>query len=122
MLRMKEIVFLALIATAPTFASTPIAGSKTCLALTQIDSTDVLDDQTIIFKMKGRKYYKNTLPYKCSGLKFERAFSYRTSLNQLCNVDLITVLRAGGSGIDGPSCGLGIFEPYTPPARSPKTR
>jgi hypothetical protein len=120
MFRISGMIVSAVILAPSMFAAVPAAGSKTCIALTQIDSTNALDDQTIIFKMKGGKQYKNTLPYKCSGLKFENAFSYRTSLSQLCNVDIITVLRSGSRLDSGPSCGLGTFEPYTPPAKAAK--
>jgi hypothetical protein len=37
---------------------------------------------------------------------------YRTSLSQLCNVDIITVLQNVGFGfLPGASCGLGMFRP-----------
>ncbi len=94
-----------------------------CLQLSRVDSTTVLDDKTIIFKMRGGtpRYYKNTLPYKCSQLGFEKAFSYKTSTNQICNVDIITVLLNFGGGLQqGSSCGLGKFVPYTPPPRVKK--
>jgi hypothetical protein len=39
---------------------------------------------------------------------------YRTSLNQLCDLDIITVLNSLGFGfMRGPSCGLGSFQPVT---------
>jgi hypothetical protein len=39
---------------------------------------------------------------------------YKTSLNELCNVDIITVLNSVGSGfLPGISCGLGNFYPIT---------
>ncbi|WP_138379671.1 hypothetical protein [Luteithermobacter gelatinilyticus] len=82
---------------------------ENCVTLTQIDSTKVLDDQHILFEMKGRKYYLNKLPHKCSRLGFEKSFTYRLSINRLCNVDIITVIDTT-SGIVGPSCGLGKFE------------
>jgi hypothetical protein len=80
---------------------------KNCISITRIDRSDVLDDQTIIFEMKGKDYYVNRLPYRCPQLGFEERYSYATSLTQLCNTDIITVITSTGRGA---SCGLGMFE------------
>jgi len=85
--------------------------SELCLWLTRIDKSRVIDDSNILFLMKGNKAYLNHLPHKCSRLGFEKSFSYSLSVNQLCNVDLITVFDSS-SGIPGPTCGLGKFEEY----------
>ncbi len=98
----------------------PVVKTERCVSLSQIQETSVLDDQTIIFKMRGGKSYKNTLPYKCPQLGFEKAFSYKTSISQLCNVDIITVLTTTHGLDSGASCGLGLFEPYTPPPKAKK--
>lgn len=87
---------------------------KSCINRSQIRSTDVIDNQTIDFKMRNGDIYRNNLPNKCSGLAFEEAFSYRTSTNQLCNVDIIRVLdnTAGRIETRG-ACGLGKFQKIT---------
>ena len=82
-----------------------------CLQLPNIRQTEVRDDQTIDFITRGGKRYRNTLPSKCPQLGFERAFSYQTSITQLCNVDIITVIVQGGGSRLGASCGLGKFTP-----------
>ena len=42
---------------------------------------------------------------------YEERFSYRTSLNQLCSVDIVRVLHdQGGSLYEGAGCGLGKFQ------------
>jgi hypothetical protein len=83
-----------------------------CVQLTSIRSSHIVDDKTIDFEMTGRKIYRNTLPYSCPGLASEDRFAYKTSLNQLCSVDIITVLYSFGGGLSqGPSCGLGKFQP-----------
>ena len=70
------------------------------------------DDSTIDFYMRGSKIYRNTLPNSCPQLGFEEAFSYATSLSQLCSVDIITVLTARRRpACRGASCGLGQFQP-----------
>jgi hypothetical protein len=83
-----------------------------CVSLSRIRSTDVIDDSTIDFKMAGGKTYRNSLPHSCPGLKFEDRFSYKTSINQLCSVDIIRVLNDhGGHLSEGAGCGLGKFQP-----------
>lgn len=85
-----------------------------CLRLSSIDHTDVIDDQNILFYMRGKEIYRNHLPYPCSGLRIYDTFMYRTSLSQLCNVDIITVLDNIGFGFSPRnSCGLGLFYPVT---------
>lgn len=90
-----------------------------CIDLIRIDRSEVVDDQTILFHMKGGKIWKNTLPYKCPRLGFEKAFSHKTSINRLCSVDIITVLDTSAR-MPGASCGLGKFEAYTPPPKEKK--
>ena len=87
--------------------------AEDCISISRIRSTRVRDDKTIDFYMSGRKVYRNTLPQSCSGLGFERAFSYQTSLSRLCSLDIITVLRASSPVPRGASCGLGKFQPVT---------
>jgi len=85
-----------------------------CVSLSRIDHTYVLDDRNILFYMHGGKIYRNHLPYNCSGLKINDTFMYRTSLHQLCNVDIITVLDSLGFGYSPRnSCGLGLFYPVS---------
>ncbi len=83
-----------------------------CIPLSSIRNSNVRDDRTIDFEVSNRKIYRNTLPQSCPSLGFEKRFSYRTSLSQLCSVDIITVLTNNGPGLQpGASCGLGKFQP-----------
>lgn len=92
-------------------AQEPDPTMKSCVSLFRVDHTDVIDNQTILFYMKGGEIYRNSLPYDCPGLDYEDTFMYRVSLNQLCNVDVITVLQNAGFGLlPGASCGLGKFQ------------
>ncbi len=85
---------------------------ESCIRRSSIRSTDVIDDQTIDFRMNNGDIYRNTLPNKCSGLAFEEAFSYKTSTNQLCSVDIIHVLDQTAGRLDTRgACGLGKFQP-----------
>jgi len=90
-----------------------LAGEKQkCISLTRIDHTRVVDERTILFYMLGDDIYLNRLPHRCIGLRKGKTFMYKTSLNQLCNVDIITVLDDIGFGFSrGASCGLGSFQP-----------
>jgi hypothetical protein len=44
-------------------------------------------------------------------LGYQRAFSYATSISQLCSLDIITVFVQGNPSLQGASCGLGPFTP-----------
>ena len=61
--------------------------------------------------MRDGTVLKNTLPYSCPSLGLEKAFTYAPSLNQLCSVDIISVIQQGGDPRIGASCGLGTFVP-----------
>ena len=92
--------------------ATPAGKPVGCIRLTDIRESRVRNDQVIDFVGRSGRVYRNTLPQSCPGLGFERRFSYRTSLSQLCSVDIITVLQ--GPGVQpGASCGLGQFQPVT---------
>ena len=109
-------------ATAAATDATTAAGKPQtvdCIDLIRIDRSEVVDDQTILFHMKGGKIWKNTLPYKCPRLGFEKAFSHKTSINRLCSIDTITVLDTSAR-LPGATCGLGKFEAYTPPPKGEK--
>jgi hypothetical protein len=93
--------------------ATPTGAPVSCLTLSQIRETRVRDDRTIDFYTSGGKVYRNTLPNNCPELGFNEGFSYSTSINQLCSVDIITVLRRAGGLQRGASCGLGKFQPVT---------
>lgn len=82
-----------------------------CIQPSRIRTTHVIDDQTIDFTMINGDVYRNKLPYSCPGLGFEERFAYKLSTNNLCSVDIITVLQSGGLGLmQGASCGLGSFQ------------
>lgn len=86
--------------------------AESCISLTALRQTKVRDDRTIDFEMSGGKTYRNTLPNKCPRLGFEEGFSYSTSINRLCNTDIIYVLENFGGEIRrGTGCGLGKFVP-----------
>jgi hypothetical protein len=86
-----------------------------CLILQLVDDTDVIDDQTILFRLRNDKVYRNTLPRKCPGLEREGRFMYETRSGRLCSIDTITVLELFGVGpTRGFTCRLGEFVPLSP--------
>ena len=101
--------------------ATPVANaagvSRSCIALSNIAEARVIDDKTIDFHQRGGGVLRNTLPYGCPQLGFEKAFSYATSLSQLCSTDIITVIVQGAGPSRGASCGLGQFVPQAVAAR-----
>jgi hypothetical protein len=81
-----------------------------CIVVSRIDKTDVIDDQTVLFFMRGNKIYRNYLPRKCPGLEVEDRFGYQVRSSRLCKVDLLTVLPRVGIPT---TCRFGEFLPIT---------
>lgn len=81
--------------------------TKNCVSTTRIGSTKVIDDQNIIFEIRGGDVYLNRLRGRCSGLNISKGFGYKLRSSQLCRGELITVLEMGGMGS---TCSLGSFE------------
>ena len=84
--------------------------TEQCLSLTSIRQSKPLDDYNILFETRGGETYLSRLPTRCSGLGFERAFTYSTSLTKLCSTDIITVIDSTNPSFRRGSCGLGVFE------------
>jgi hypothetical protein len=81
-----------------------------CLSLNRIDRMEVIDEQNVLFHMKGGEIYVNNLPHRCNSLDRRDTLMYRTSMSRLCSLDIITVLEPIGFGFSpGISCGLGKF-------------
>jgi hypothetical protein len=92
-------------------AATPDGQPRLCLQMSQIRETRVRNDQVIDFITNGGKVYRNTLDMPCPQLGFEKRFSHKSSLDQYCSTDTITVLTDAGGLQPGASCGLGEFQP-----------
>lgn len=85
-----------------------------CLSLSRINRTVVVDDETVLFYMRGGDVYQNILPRRCAGLKDNERFMYSPFSNRLCDTDTITVLEQFGGRFDrGMTCRLGEFYPIT---------
>lgn len=81
---------------------------RSCVSLRSLRESRVIDDQTIFFRGAGSTAYLNKLPRTCSRLAIEERFAYRTSVGQLCHLDVITVVDNYGRSWN--RCGLGKFE------------
>lgn len=93
-------------------AARAIGRAESCIPIVQIQESRVRDDWTIDFRTSGNRWYRNSLPHRCNSLGLERAFSYSTSLSQLCSTDIIHPLSTvGGSPREIGACGLGQFVP-----------
>ena len=93
---------------------------RNCVPLRQIRSTNAVDDRHILVRV-GSDYYLNRLSGRCAGIdrNFNR-IQYKTSLNQLCQNEIITVVD-NSQGFTIGSCGLGKFEKLLKVEASPET-
>ncbi len=83
--------------------------TERCFQVTRIRSSRPLDDFHILFRLNNGDRYLSRLNHRCSGLKFEGAYSYSTGIARLCHLEIITVLNTT-TGTPRGSCGLGRFE------------
>lgn len=88
--------------------------STHCVRISNIDGIDVINDRTLVFEMRAGSSYRNDLPRSCPGLDENDTLMYRSTVGQLCNIDIITVLDDWGFGFSpGVSCSLGMFHPVS---------
>ena len=81
-----------------------------CIIVRNIDRTDIIDDRTIVFYMRGSRkdIYVNHLPSNCPNLEAEDRFGYNVTGGRLCKVDMIQALPRIGIPIP---CRMGKFTP-----------
>ena len=96
--------------------TTPIPTPETriCLPVASIKGSNVVNGRTIDFTMRDGSVWRSNLPQACPQLGTERAFSYQTSIPQLCAQDVITVIVPISGRMAGARCGLGKFEKQPP--------
>ncbi|MBM3512158.1 MAG: hypothetical protein FJX59_00425 [Alphaproteobacteria bacterium] len=78
-------------------AGNDIGDTQQCIRLQYIDETPVIDNKTILVKMKPKGFKRIDLVNKCSGLKLQGGFGFSTAINQLCTSDALHVLEPIGS-------------------------
>lgn len=103
------VCMLSLLAAVPSMANDnqTDGGVRGCVATRALRSTEVVDDQIVLFYMRGKTVYVNVLPEQCKGLSRYGRFKYTTLSGSLCHFDTIQVLVGGG--YPGRTCRLGEF-------------
>ena len=85
---------------------------QSCIRLVEVTNSEVRNDYTIDFERgPGDDIYRAVLDNGCPGLSSADAFTYDTSLSQLCTTDIIYPLHQGGGLNRGPGCGISRFIP-----------
>ena len=86
-----------------------------CLSIAQIDHTQVVDDSTILFHLRGGKVLRNTLADRCVGLRMAtRGFTYVARNDEVCGN--LQIIRVNDTGM---ICELGPFTPEPPKPPKP---
>jgi DNA-directed RNA polymerase subunit M/transcription elongation factor TFIIS len=82
--------------------------TQRCVQTYEIRQTRVVDDSTVMFRLRVDDEYANHLRRSCPGLRIQGGFKYELrGGNELCRGDIIRVLDSTGTGA---SCILGDFE------------
>ena len=89
--------------------------SERCISTYQYDSVEVLDNQHVVFKGRGKKLWLNTLRGRCIGLRKRDVLKFELRGSQLCNLDdfvaINTTMHFGTE--TSAKCALGDFSPIT---------
>ncbi|HEY4941405.1 MAG TPA: hypothetical protein VII56_08250 [Rhizomicrobium sp.] len=89
-------------------ASISPAAAAVCLPFTRIDSTKAISPTIILFRMKDRTVWRNTLRNACPGA-MSGGITYDLQTDQVCeNTQVIRVLDSGEA------CMLGAFTKDAP--------
>jgi len=100
------VAFLAV----PAFADQATETKAVCLQAHDVDHTHVLNDHQILFYMRGKKIWLNTLNGRCVTLPFQEGFAWSSDFPEYCaNAETIRVVQSGEV------CQLGEFTPYEKP-------
>jgi hypothetical protein len=108
--RMKTGVFA--LAAILTFTGPALAGQagSSCLPADDVNHTQVLNDHQILFYMRNKKIWLNTLQARCISLPVQEGFAFSSAFSEYCpNIETIRIIRTGEV------CQLGQFTPYEKP-------
>lgn len=92
-------------------------GAQACVFQPNIEHTRILDDRNILFYMRDRVIYQNTLKDQCYSLRARNRFTYGEAPgHRLCVNNLITVIEdpadvTRGAVSRANLCKLGAFVP-----------
>ncbi|MSO72378.1 MAG: hypothetical protein EXQ84_02050 [Rhodospirillaceae bacterium] len=74
-----------------------VGETQMCVPMSKIDETPIIDNKTILLKMRGRGNYKRIdLMGPCSGLTFS-GYVHVVHVNQFCTSDPLRVLEPVGA-------------------------
>ena len=108
--RMKTSVFALAAIVAFTGPALADENRSICLQVHDVDHTQVLNDHQILFYMRGKKIWLNTLQARCPSLPNQDGFVWTSTFPEFCGgVEAIRVVRTGEV------CQLGQFSPYEKP-------
>ena len=90
-----------------------VAGKPvSCISLRDIDRSQNIGENAIIYRISTNRFYVNKPRGGCSGLRDGRALITRIPTDRLCSGDVARVVDLT-LGFEGPACILGEFTPYT---------
>lgn len=79
------------------YAADAVGSTHQCVRLSDIRESPVVDDKTIVLKMRGRDDFKRIdMRGTCSGMKFS-GIGHSTPSDELCTSSAITVLQPVGA-------------------------
>jgi hypothetical protein len=88
--------------------------AKSCVYLSDIDHTKIVDEHTILFYLRNRTILQNSMREPCYGLNSKTRFAYGSgSMMRLCTGNMITLLSdlSFGAVTSSNVCKLGMFLP-----------
>ncbi len=78
-------------------AQDAVGSTQKCVRLSDIRESPIVDDKTIVLKMRGRDEFKRVdMRGTCSGMKFS-GIGHSTPTGELCTSNAITVLQPAGA-------------------------
>ncbi len=85
------------LSTTAAHAASPVekGGTQMCIDTAQMAESPVIDNKTILVRMRGGGYKRIDLLNNCSQLA-TNGFAYETSINRLCVQDTLRPLDSGG--------------------------
>lgn len=87
-------------------------GRASCIQLSQVRSSQIVDQTAIIYKINSRKWYVNQpAGGSCRALKADRTLVTQITTGSLCNLDIVGVIDPPSPMHFG-SCPLGDFVEY----------
>ncbi|MGH6780877.1 MAG: hypothetical protein ACREB5_02055 [Sphingomonadaceae bacterium] len=87
-------------------------GKASCIPLSQVRSSRIIDETAIIYEVSSKKWYVNQpAGGTCRALKADRALVTRTTTGSLCSLDIVGVIDPPSPMHFG-SCPLSEFTEY----------